>query len=409
MTDAEDGDSSFPATLGTISGPNACDGIGSQTASCSYTDGGGLTARVGDLQHRRPERPDDRLHDHPANPDGINGWYKSDVSLVWTVTEPESPTSLKKTGCVDQTITTTRLRRPTRARRPAPAARPARLGDHQARCHGPDARRRRDHSGQRRRVVQRQRHRALDRLGRPLRPRRARAGRREIITDEGDNLAATATVADQAGNKTTKTVGPIKIDRTAPTTTVDTPELPASGWYTGAVNVTLHSVDNLSQVAQTHYKVDGGATQQYTDPFSHSLNGVHDYLLLVGRQGRQRRGGEVDQGQDRRRQADDRGLPDARRERLRLEQQQRSRLVHMLGRRLRHRRRQRRLLSAHDAHDEGAGQTVTGTALDVAGNTRVGHCRRDQHRQDRAERHAQRRARRRRQLLVRLCPGCADL
>jgi hypothetical protein len=42
---------------------------------------------------------------NPASPDGDNGWYRSDVTLTWTVSEPESPDSLVKTGCVDQTIT----------------------------------------------------------------------------------------------------------------------------------------------------------------------------------------------------------------------------------------------------------------------------------------------------------------
>jgi hypothetical protein len=41
----------------------------------------------------------------PASPDGSAGWYKSNVSLTWTVTENESASSLKKTGCVDQNIT----------------------------------------------------------------------------------------------------------------------------------------------------------------------------------------------------------------------------------------------------------------------------------------------------------------
>jgi hypothetical protein len=39
----------------------------------------------------------------PSNPDGSNGWYKSNVSLVWTVTDGES--TVTKTGCVDQNIT----------------------------------------------------------------------------------------------------------------------------------------------------------------------------------------------------------------------------------------------------------------------------------------------------------------
>lgn len=43
---------------------------------------------------------------NPATPDGNNGWYKSNVSLTWTVVENESPSSLVKSGCVDQIITT---------------------------------------------------------------------------------------------------------------------------------------------------------------------------------------------------------------------------------------------------------------------------------------------------------------
>jgi hypothetical protein len=42
---------------------------------------------------------------NPAAPDGNNGWYVNNVSLVWTVTEAESPGSLVKTGCVNQNIT----------------------------------------------------------------------------------------------------------------------------------------------------------------------------------------------------------------------------------------------------------------------------------------------------------------
>jgi hypothetical protein len=39
----------------------------------------------------------------PGIPDGNNGWYKSNVTLTWTVTDPES--AVTKTGCVDQNIT----------------------------------------------------------------------------------------------------------------------------------------------------------------------------------------------------------------------------------------------------------------------------------------------------------------
>jgi hypothetical protein len=107
VTDAEDGNSSFPATLSAVTGPHAIDGIGAQTASCSYTDGGGLTASASKTYRIvDPTPPVISSALNPLTPDGANGWYTSDVTLTWTVTEPESPSSLVKTGCVDQNITT---------------------------------------------------------------------------------------------------------------------------------------------------------------------------------------------------------------------------------------------------------------------------------------------------------------
>lgn len=106
VTDAEDGNSSFPATLGTVTGPYASDGIGSQTASCSYTDGGGLTASASETYSIvDPSPPSISYVLNPSSPDGDNGWYQSNVTLTWTVGDPESPNSLIKTGCVDQNIT----------------------------------------------------------------------------------------------------------------------------------------------------------------------------------------------------------------------------------------------------------------------------------------------------------------
>ncbi|WP_194288619.1 PxKF domain-containing protein [Ornithinicoccus halotolerans] len=106
VTDAEDGNSTFPATLSSVTGANASDGVGSQTASCSYTDRGGLTdsasATYGIVD---PSAPVVSSVLSPASPDGNDGWYTTDVNLTWTVTEPESPGSLVKTGCASQAIT----------------------------------------------------------------------------------------------------------------------------------------------------------------------------------------------------------------------------------------------------------------------------------------------------------------
>lgn len=110
VTDAEDGNSSFPATLSAITGPYASDGIGSQTASCSYTDAGGLTASASATYSIvDPSPPSIGSALSPVAPDGNNGWYRSDVSLTWTVTENESPNSLQTTGCTDQNVTADQL------------------------------------------------------------------------------------------------------------------------------------------------------------------------------------------------------------------------------------------------------------------------------------------------------------
>ena len=77
-----------------------------------------------DLRHRRPERAGHL--EHVSGTPGDNGWYMSDVSLVWLVTEGESPGSLVKTGCVDQSVTADQGARATRAPPRARAGRPAR-------------------------------------------------------------------------------------------------------------------------------------------------------------------------------------------------------------------------------------------------------------------------------------------
>jgi hypothetical protein len=110
VTDAEDGNSSFPATLSAITGPYASDGIGEQTASCSYTDGGGLTASASMTYGIvDPSAPNISYVLTPASPDGNNGWYKSNVTLMWNVSDAESPNSLHTTGCDNQNITSDQI------------------------------------------------------------------------------------------------------------------------------------------------------------------------------------------------------------------------------------------------------------------------------------------------------------
>lgn len=105
IVDAEDGNRTVPATLSGITGPYATDGIGQQTASCSYTDGGGLTASgsatysIGD-----PSGPQISYTLNPGTPNGLSEWFTAPLILSWTVTDPESPASVTTTGCEDQAI-----------------------------------------------------------------------------------------------------------------------------------------------------------------------------------------------------------------------------------------------------------------------------------------------------------------
>lgn len=78
-----------------------------------------------------------------------------------------------------------------------------------------------------------------------------------LLTGEGDNLSVTAAVRDKAGNTATATAAGIKIDRTAPVTTIAQPvRLPD-----GTVTVSLSAGDNLSGVKTTYYQIDSDVPQ----------------------------------------------------------------------------------------------------------------------------------------------------
>lgn len=97
----------------------------------------------------------------------------------------------------------------------------------------------------------------------------------DTILDQDDTgQTATATVSDRAGNDTTATSAAVKIDRTAPKTLVDAP----SNWVNAKVTVTLDASDNLSGVASTHFKLDGGPD---TTGVSVPVTGDGSHTLLV--------------------------------------------------------------------------------------------------------------------------------
>lgn len=108
VSDTEDGltnsTSAATPTLSPFSGPYAADGIGAQTAQCSYTDGGGLTQTV-EATYIVTDPSAPQITASPVGTLGLNGWYRSDVTLTWLVEESQSPSSLAKTGCDPQSIT----------------------------------------------------------------------------------------------------------------------------------------------------------------------------------------------------------------------------------------------------------------------------------------------------------------
>ncbi|WP_141775706.1 PxKF domain-containing protein [Phycicoccus sp. SLBN-51] len=83
---------------------------------------------------------------------------------------------------------------------------------------------------------------------------------------------------DRAGN-VEKSSAPLtlRIDKTAPTTTVINPISPDSGWFvTSGIPVAFEAADAGSGVKATYYTIDGGARQTYGEPFTADLStGTH--------------------------------------------------------------------------------------------------------------------------------------
>jgi len=81
---------------------------------------------------------------------------------------------------------------------------------------------------------------------------------------------------DVAGNVETPSTRTLKIDSSAPVTTASASgTVGTNGWYRSAVQVSLSATDNLSGVLGSFYRIDGGGTQTYANPFAFSTPGQH--------------------------------------------------------------------------------------------------------------------------------------
>lgn len=84
---------------------------------------------------------------------------------------------------------------------------------------------------------------------------------------------------DVAGNSGSPTTITIKIDSTVPVTQATLAGTQGGGgWYANEAQVTLSATDTPSGVENTFYKIDGGAQQAYSAPFSISSNGNHTII-----------------------------------------------------------------------------------------------------------------------------------
>ena len=88
----------------TLSGSPDPDTAGSYPVTLTAHNGVGSDAtQTFTLTVDDPSPPDISYSLNPATP-GSGGWYKTPVSLAWTVGEPQSPSALVTTGCIDYVI-----------------------------------------------------------------------------------------------------------------------------------------------------------------------------------------------------------------------------------------------------------------------------------------------------------------
>jgi hypothetical protein len=103
VVDAEDGNSTFPATLSAITGPLSGYGLGSQTASCSYTDGGGLGASASATYAIADTTPPTITFVSRLPAPNAHGWNDGDVTLEWSCSDAGSDVVA---ASVSQTVST---------------------------------------------------------------------------------------------------------------------------------------------------------------------------------------------------------------------------------------------------------------------------------------------------------------
>jgi PKD repeat protein/type 1 glutamine amidotransferase len=96
-----------------------------------------------------------------------------------------------------------------------------------------------------------------------------------IVSGDGSHTLAYRSV-DKAGNVENAKTRTVKVDATAPMTTVESGAANGDGWHNQAVPVTLTATDEASGVAGIEYSLDGGPWTPYTDTVTISGEGQHE-------------------------------------------------------------------------------------------------------------------------------------
>jgi hypothetical protein len=250
VVDAEDGNSSFAATLSEITGPLAGYGLGSQTASCSYTDAGELTTSAS-ITYQIVDTAAPAIVFVSRSPVANGaGWNKSPVTLQWACSDSGSgavaaavSVTLAADGAGQSATGTCEDRAGNTATDTigdvnidstppavalisrAPAANAAGWNNENVTVEWSCSD---DLSGA------------------------VAATVADTVTTEGADQTAGASCEDAAGNETTATHGGISIDKTRPTITdsgVHSGTAGSNGWYVSSVVNKFTAVDGLSGIA----------------------------------------------------------------------------------------------------------------------------------------------------------------
>ncbi|MHB0996910.1 MAG: T9SS type A sorting domain-containing protein [Elusimicrobiales bacterium] len=95
------------------------------------------------------------------------------------------------------------------------------------------------------------------------------------LSGEGADISTRAVAFDHAGNASLVSASAVKIDRTAPVSTVELSGVLRNGWYSGPVEIIIKSTDALAGIKEVHYVLDNKAPAVYSGAVPVPGEGMH--------------------------------------------------------------------------------------------------------------------------------------